>query len=70
MATALSAVVLLGDAPPPVLGTLLSDFWTSTEDDEIAKMLNKEIASCESSTYDQSPQRAGHVTIFPLGKNF
>lgn len=66
LATALSCVILLGDAPSTVLGTLLTDFWVNT-DKEIAEMLQQEILECQKEKKTPTIRRAGHVTIFPLG---
>lgn len=69
MATALSCVVLLGDAPNVVLGPLMSNFWEN-DDAKVAGLLNYEIDKCKSKSYPSEIRRAGHVTIFPLGQNF
>lgn len=66
MGTALSCVVLLGDAPNTVLGPLMSNFW-NMEDAKIADLLNQEIQQCISRSAPVQYRRAGHVTIFPLG---
>lgn len=72
--TALSCVVLLGDAPGTVLGRLLSNFWEEFAGDDaaIAKFLNKHIAECDKahdSTAKKAMVRAGTVVLFPLGES-
>ncbi len=64
--TALSCVVLLGDAPAPVLGRLLSNFWDK-DDQGVSDFLNEQILECVADAKESLVRRAGHVTFFPLG---
>ena len=64
--TTLSCVVLLTDGPSTVLGTLLPDFW-SKSDEDVANDLNEAIRTENGARHEFNIRRAGHVVVFPQG---